>query len=253
MFRKQEVRVTGCHTCDSGYVFTLSGQVEPGRLFELYDVEGGPDALMAIIEVERWGVDNSIIAYTIWFDWVLCKVLPCDLLVYPNVVVAPIHRRSIERYLTDEGKQGITRVLYADPHTYVVHRLGYKVIKNRDPWLCYLLDGVTDEYSVIANKTTLEEMKHFLIDLIPTKRSEIAEWGTEGCQVFNLLDYGAFGDGVHDDTAAVLRVFGIARRGDVIYIPVDCKIKIQPNITMPKGVVVDIRLEQIVILDNKKD
>jgi hypothetical protein len=114
------------------------------------------------------------------------------------------------------------------------------------------LDAASSEFSIIAEKTTLDDMKEFIIKEIPGAIREVTAWGHEGCKLFDLIEYGAVADGITDDTDIILRVLDLVKTGDVITLPADRRIKVKPGIMIPISVVTDIRDEQFVVDSVKK-
>lgn len=248
MFKKKvnELRVKSCYVCGTAYMFTLEGEAVPGKVLQLNVRKDDRDIPMALIEIAEWDSQADVIAYTVWLDREKFWRVPPDVFVYPYVHVVGVDRRTLEQYLASEGQQGLTRVLHDGQKTYVVHRLGCRDGGYREPWICYLLDSVSRDYNIIAERTTLDDMKDFLIEQLPAAKKTVTAWGHEGCKIYDLVKHGAVADGHIDDSDVFLRVLDLVKTGDVITLPADRRIKVQARIPVPSDVVLDIRDEQFV-------
>ena len=241
-----DLKVIGCYIRDKSYLFTLSGDCPPTVLFEVRAREDDVDVLMAIVQVESWDTEGTLLAYAIWLDREKFWGKPHDLFVDPYVCVTPLTMRGLERYMESEGKQGISHVLHTTQHIYVATRLSYKARKSYNPWVCYLLDINGSEYHIVHDAASLEDMQAWLIGVEPRSRREIMEWNAGGRKIYNLLNYGIIADGMTDDTNKVIRVLDMADRGDIVYLPAEYRMKVRSNVVLPKGVVIDIRDDQFV-------
>ncbi len=247
MKKIKDLRVKSCYLNGTAFMFVLEGQSAPGKVVQLVVRKDGKDVPMALIEIEEWDSEGDLIAYTVWIDREQFWNKPPDVFVYPTVRVVGVDRRVLERYMKSEGQQGLTRVFHNGQKSYIVHRLGYKVGGYREPWICYLLDGATSEFSIIQEKATLTEMKEFLMGEIPESTIEVSVWGCEGCKIYDLVEYGARADGITNDTDIVLRVLDLVKTGDVITLAGDRRIKMRSRVMIPNGVILDIRDDQIVV------
>ena len=252
MGKTKDLKVKSCYLCGTAYMFVLEGQADPGKILQLVVRDDGKDVPMALIEVEEWDSEGDIIAYTVWLNRKEFWNIPPDVLVYPKVRVVGVDRRTLELYMKSEGQQGLTRVFHNGQKSYIVHRLGHKLGDYRGPWICYLLDGATSEFSIIQGKATLAEMKEFLVDQVPESTKEVSAWGCEGCKIYDLVKYGALADGINDDTDIVLRVLDLVKTGDVITLAGDRRIKMRGGVMIPNSVVLDVRDDQIVIPERQK-
>jgi hypothetical protein len=227
-------------------MFVLSGSATSGKVLQLVVRKDGHDVPMALIEVDEWDSEGDVIAYTVWLDRDEFWPKPPDIFVYPHVRVVGVDRRVLERYMQSEGQHGLTRVVHDGQKTYIAHRIGCR-IGYRDPWICYLLNGVTSEFNIVVEKTTLDDVKAYLVDKVPIAKREIMAWGHEGCKIYDLVRYGAVADGVTDDSGILLRVLDLVKTGDVITLPADRQIAVRQGIMVPSSVILDIRDEQIVV------
>jgi len=243
IMKMMKIKVKSCHNDGMSYMFTLTGDWMPATVMEMRTQN---DVLMAIVNVEPWDTEGTLIAHTIWLDREKFYGKPVELFVDPYVRVAPLNIRSLERYMEAEGKQSITHVLHTTSYTYIVNRMTYDERKSHNPWICYLLDHNSAEYSDIHEAASLADMQEWLGEQEPQKKREIREWHIDGKQIFNLLNYGVYADGTSNDTAKVLSVINMMNRGDILYLPTDRRIRLSSSIMLPKGIVIDIRDDQMV-------
>ncbi len=240
--KAKTIKVKSCYTDQMSYMFTLSGDWMSTSVMEMRV----GDELLCIVSVEPWATEGALVAYTIWFNRERFGGKPHDLFVDPYVKVAPLTVQGLERYMEAEGKQGVAHVLYTAKYTYIVNRTNWQERPGHYPWVCYLLDLNSETYSIIHEAASLADIQVWLGEQEPQKKREIREWHVGGRQILNLLDYGVIADGITNDTSKILRVINIMNRGDVLYLPSDRRIRINSNLTIPKGIVVDIHQDQFV-------
>lgn len=243
MKKPKMMKVKTCYADGMSYMFTLSGEWRPASVMELRV----GDELMAIVNVEPWDTEDTLIAHSIWFNRERFGGRPHDLFVDPYVRVAPLTVQGLERYMEAEGKQGITHTLYTSKYTYIVNRTNWQDRKGHYPWVCYCLDLNSETYSLIHEGASLNDMQTWLGEEEPQKKREIQEWHVGGRQIYNLLDYGVAADGITDDTSKVLRVINVMDCGDILYLPSGNRIRIDSReVVIPKGIVVDIHQDQFI-------
>ena len=109
-------------------------------------------------------------------------------------------------------------------------------VDRASKWLYFGDDGVpTAAASVTPDTATVSAFMETVLD---DADGDAAITTMGGMYVFNVKTYGATGDGVTDDTAAIRLAVAACSAGDILYFPSGYTFKITEGITIDTGIVV---------------
>ena len=241
---RDELKIMCCTSDRDGMLLRIAGKTAVGDLHTLVVTRDGRERRCGIIEITEQDSTGSYIAELVWTDDpAIYKYREMNR--YPLVTVRrSVSRDLLDRYMDSEGRGStLAHVVSRDGQTVVV----YRRLKHNNPWVCLLLDEGVGDF-VVANETaSLDSMKAWLGERYPRIKRTVERWGTEGARIYDVMEYGAVGDGRTDCSPVVERLLQIVRCGDVLYFPPPNRFYFSRPPTFPTGVVLDVKDEQIIV------